>query len=144
MISNETIVEILKHIYSYSDLTKTERDSIDLMIANELDSVNYYDNQFKILSVTKHDYDHLHYKIRNEFFDVFVYRDYNVDKTNMYQIVMCNNYTDVYNFEDGKYDNRIKVCSFKVPVSIFSFFDNSIIVVKNSSYSECNYDEIVL
>mgnify|MGYP003297190695 CR=1 FL=1 len=46
--------------------------------------------------------------------------------------------------EYGKYDNKIKVCSFKIPVSIFSFFDSSIIVVKNSSYSECNYEEIVL
>jgi len=143
MISNNTIVEILKHIYSYNDLNKSERNSIDLIISNELDSVNYYDSQFKILPITKHNYDHLHYKINNELFDVFIYRDYDVDKSNMYQIVMCNNYTDVYNFEDGKYDNKVKVCSFKIPVSIFSFFDSSVIVVKNSSYSECNYDEIV-
>lgn len=142
MITNETILEIVKHIYLY-DVSKREDNHINLMISNELDTSNYYDTQFKIIPITTHNYDHLHYKVCNELYDVFVYRDYDIDKTNMYQIIMCNNYTDVYNFEDGKYDDKIKVCSFKNPTSIFSFFDSSVIVVKNSLYSECNYIEII-
>ena len=121
---------------------KKEKTFIDLIISDELDSVNYYDNQFKLLSITKHDYDHQHYKIDNDIFDIFIYRGQEINKFNLYQMIICDNYTEIYNFKQGEYSNKIKVCSFKIPTSIFTFFDNSIIIIKNGINSDCKYETI--
>ena len=142
MISTETVIEIVKSIASYNDPFKKEKTSVDLMISDELDSVNYYDNQFKLLSITKHDYDHQHYKIDNDFFDVFIYRGYEINKDSLYQMIICDNYTEVYNFKQGEYPMKVKVCSFKIPTSIFAFFDSSVIIVKNGIHSDCQYETI--
>ena len=142
MISKEIVIEIIKCIASYNDPLKKEKTFIDLIISDELDSVNYYDNQFKLLSITKHDYDHQHYKIDNDIFDIFIYRGQEINKFNLYQMIICDNYTEIYNFKQGEYSNKIKVCSFKIPTSIFTFFDNSIIIIKNGINSDCKYETI--
>ena len=142
MISKEIVIEIIKCIASYNDPLKKEKTFIDLIISDELDSVNYYDNQFKLLSITKHDYDHQHYKIDNDIFDIFIYQGQEINKFNLYQMIICDNYTEIYNFKQDEYSNKIKVCSFKIPTSIFTFFDNSIIIIKNGINSDCKYETI--
>lgn len=144
MISEDRVIDIIKHIEYYNYFEKKEKDTIDILISDEMDSVNYYEKEFKLIPIIKYDYDHKHYKINDNHYEVFIYKDSEIDSENMFQLIMCNNYIEIYNFKNRDYDNRIKICGLKTFTPIYSFFDNSIIIIKNTKYSDCEYETLMV
>ena len=132
------IVKIVEYINFY----KYDNDNLtDIMISNEVNSSNYMDSSFKLNELYKHTYIDYHIRIGDNYYDVFAYTREETDKDNLLQIILCNNYVEIYKFSQDNYDNRVKVSRFNSLTSkIYSFYDSSIIVIESDTPADVEYE----
>ena len=120
-----------------------QEQSIDIGISNEVCSSNYIDCTYKLIELSKHSYDNYHFSIDDRFYEAFIYRNELTDTDNLYQVILCNNYTQIYKFKQSDYSNRQMVGSFKNPGRIYSFLDGSILIVQNDRCLNFNYEKLI-
>ena len=132
------IVKIVEYINFY----EYDNDSLtDIMISNEVNSSNYMDSSFKLNELYKHTYIDYHIRIDDNYYDVFAYVREETDKNNLLQIILCNNYVEIYKFSQDDYNNRLKVSRFNSLTSkIYSFYDSSIIIIKSDTPADVEYE----
>ena len=143
-ISKEITIEILNKIKEYF-IYHTDKNSFDILLSDELDSVNYMDSSYKIIDIFKHDYIDYHFKFsdQNKFFDIFIYQNEDINIERKYQMILCDNFVQIFRFSDKNYNNRVLVTDFKLPVKIYSFFDKSLIIIEKEINTDgLNYETI--
>jgi hypothetical protein len=140
MTDKETCIDIIKSIANFNGIRKNT--PVDIIIADELQSVDFIDPLYKILKITKCDYYDYHYKCNGNAYDVFVYNDYDMDVSKLYQLIICNNYTQVIKFNQSNYAARNIVSEFGNPGKVYSFYDGTIIVVEPIKESNVEYEII--
>lgn len=134
------ITNLIKSIHSYLH-NISDKNMIDIILANEINSANYVNCYYKLDSLYQHNYQDYHFIIGSDKYDVFVYVGERIDESNLLQVILCNNYIEIIKFAQGNYDNGKKVCYCHNSVSIYSFFDSSVIAIRNAN-SECEYERL--
>lgn len=132
-MTEETITDLLCKIKEFL-YYKSEKSTDDILLADELNSANYYDSSYKIIDIFKHDYIDYHFQFEDKevFYDVFVYQDEEINYERMYQLILCDNYVEIVRFIKDNYDKRIMVTEFKLPQRIYSFYDRGVVIVEKS------------
>lgn len=132
------IKKLIKYIDEYNHGNINNIDHI--IISNEINSTRYYDSFYKLYELSKHSYYNYHFSSNDYFYEVFAYKDQDIDHNSMYQVLFCNNYTQIINFKENEYDNKQIVGSFENPGKIYSFYDGAIIVLQSKEKLNFNYD----
>lgn len=136
---------LVKSIYSYNRHGQTnEYPPTSMIIANEIDSANrYYEASYKINRLAESTYEDYHYKFKNEYFDVFLLIDSDTDTSKLMQVIICNNYYQVFKFHQKNYDGRILVSEFGFPSSVYSFGSGAVLIVaKREPTKGIKYEDI--
>ena len=143
-----TEIELVKAIEKYYKIREDQKvsdDPVMMMLANEIMSTNIYDSMYKLIPLISHAYKDSHYKIGNKYYDVFKFLDEDIDYSNLYQIVLCDNYVDICKFPQNDFYSRVYVSRFSLKDQhIYSFYDKDMIVVetKRHEQSMVKYEEI--
>lgn len=142
MISDEITKNLVNDIAGFDTLSSINNKEINISIADEVQSVDFFDPLYKILKITRFDYIDYHYISHNKYFDVFIFKDQDINTSNLYQLIVCNNYTQVIKFDQSNYSGRIIVSEFGNPGKVYSFYDGSVIVVEPIKPSNVYYQYI--
>ena len=88
-MSEETITDLLCKIKEFL-YYRSEKSTDDILLADELNSANYYDSSYKIIDIFKHDYIDYHFQFEDKdvFYDIFVYQDEEINYERMYQLIL--------------------------------------------------------
>ena len=141
-VDNDTLENLVKYIYKYNNTVIDKLSIVDLCFANELNSVNYTYSLHKLLSITENDYKDFHYCINNFYYEIYMYIDLEPNLDNLYQMISCNNYTQIWKFKQNEYDKKILVSEFKNPGKIYSFFDGTVIIIESDKKMNLDYQYI--
>ena len=133
---------LIKYIYKYTHGLTDHLSTIEICFANEINSVNYMESFYKLLDLCKSNYIDFHKKINEKYYEVLLYKDEDIDPDNIFQCIVCNNYTQVFKFKEGDYEHRKTLANFKNPGKIYSFYDGYVIVIENDNKMDFNYEEL--
>ena len=135
--------ELIKEIFEYEHGERTKLSNTQLVAADEIRSVNAYPLLvYRINQLAEANYKDDHYKVHNICYDVFTYIENDIDPENMYQLIICNNYYQIYKFDQRNYDRRVLVCEFSMPGKIYSFNGGTILIVIGKGCSGIKYKNI--
>lgn len=140
-IKLDSIKTLIKEIYTYTHCIKEELNINELCFANEIDSVNYIESFYKLIDLTKNSYYNYHMKVKDKYYEIFIYKDEEIDIENLYQVIICNNYTQVFNFKQDDYENRKLLANFKNPGRVYSFYNGYVIIIETEYRMDYNEDE---
>lgn len=122
--------ELIRAIHKYERNMDEDLSLMQLCFANEISSANnYYESSYKINRITESSYDDIHFEIEGVFYDVFIYQQEHTDPSNLYQIIICNNFYQIFKFKQDEYDKRKLVSEFEMPGKVYSFYSGSVVVV---------------
>ena len=92
--------EIITSIHRYEHGRSEELDNLQICFANEVNTANnFYDASYRINRITESTYNDIHYKIGDTYYDVFTYIKEDTDLDNLYQVIVCNNYYQIWKFK---------------------------------------------
>lgn len=140
-ITMDTIRVLIKEIYKFTHCIDEELDVNELCFANEINSVNYMESFYKLIDLTKYSYYNYHMKVKDKYYEIFLFKDEDIDLENLYQVIICNNYTQVFKFKQDEYDNRKLVANFKNPGRVYSFHNGYVIIVETDHRMDYNDNE---
>lgn len=141
---NDSLETLIKSIYKFTHGLTENLNPVELCFANEINSVNYIESFYKLLDLTKTNYVNYHMKINENFYEIFVHIGEDPDINNLYQMIVCNNYTQVFNFKQDDYDHRKMVACFENPGKVYSFFDGYVIVIESKNKMNFEYKNLEL
>lgn len=137
--------ELVRAIHKYERHQDEDLSLMQLCFANEINSSNnYYESSYKINRVTESSYNDIHFEIDGVFYDVFSYLQENTDINNLYQVIVCNNFYQVFKFKQDEYDKRKLVSEFEMPGKVYSFYAGSVIVVVGRGCKGVVYKRVTL
>lgn len=144
-MSSINFEELIKSIYEYEHGKKL-LSATELCLANEVDTANrYYESSYRINRVTESNYIDIHFKIKNTYYDLFYFINEDIDVDNLFQVIVCNNYYQVFKFKQNDYEHRQLVSEFEMPGKVYSFYSGSIVIVAtHKSCGNNRYTEISL
>ena len=135
--------KLIKDIFEYEHGDRTNLSTTQLVSADEIDAINTYSNLvYRINQITEANYNDMHYKLHNVYYDVFTYIDFEIDTERMYQLIICNNYYQVYRFNQKDYNTRKVVCEFSMPGKVYTFYSGTVIIVVGKGCNGIEYKEI--
>ena len=144
-ITYNQIENLVRAIFKYTHGIDEKLTLVELCFANEINSVNHVESFYKIIELIRADYKYYHYTLNDSYYDVFIYEDEDVNPDNKYQCILCDNYTQVFNFKEGEYHKKQLVSSFRNPGRLYSFVNGYVIVVENNKKIDgIKYKEINL
>ena len=141
-MSNDSLEVLIKSIYKFTHGMSEHLSPVEICFANEINSVNYMESFYKLLDLTKTNYINYHMNIKEIYYEIFLYDGNDPDIENLYQMIVCNNYTQVFNFKQNDYDHRKIVACFENPGKVYSFFDGFVIVIESNEKLDFNYKEL--
>lgn len=135
--------ELVKSIYDYEHNNNTVTTT-QLCFANEVDSANtYYESSYKVNRLAESSYIDMHFQIGNEYYDLFYHINEDMDIDNLYQIIVCNRYYQIFKFKQNDYDHRRLVSEFEMPGKVYSFYSGSVVIINTKKRCNDNrYKEI--
>ena len=135
--------ELVKSIYDYEHNSNMV-NTIQLCFANEVDSANtYYESSYKVNRLAESSYIDMHFQIGNEYYDLFYHINEDMDIDNLYQIIVCNRYYQIFKFKQNDYDHRRLVSEFEMPGKVYSFYSGSVVIINTKKRCNDNrYKEI--
>ena len=144
MFSLDEIKNLIKNISTFRIRDEGSMSSMELSLANEVQSSSFYDATYKVVPLCKHSYSHYHYDTNNRYYDVFMYENENINEELMLQLILCDNYAEILAFPKHNYNAKKYVSRFSlVDATIHTFYDGSIIVVETrDGRAEFPYESI--
>lgn len=135
-ISLKDVEEILKELYLFNYEYNSNIDAVQLSFANESLLSGNVDSLSKLTDLTKYSYNDYHYTIIDKInnfhnYEVFILKDFDIDPNNLYQIIACNKWVDIFKFSQNDYDNKKIIAHFINPTLVYSFYDGSLIIIEN-------------
>ena len=135
--------EIITSIHRYEHGRSEELDNLQICFANEVNTANnFYDASYRINRITESTYNDIHYKIGDTYYDLFTYIKEDTDLDNLYQVIVCNNYYQIWKFKQSDYEHRKVVSEFNMPGKVYSFYSGTLIVVIGKGCKDVEYIEL--
>ncbi len=140
--------DLITSIHKYEHGHEEALDNLQLCFANEVNTANnFYDASYRINRITESTYNDIHYKIKNlyngyTYYDLFTYIKEETDTNHLYQVIVCNNYYQIFKFKQDDYDNRKIVSEFEMPGKVYSFYSGTLIIVIGRGSKDIDYKEL--
>jgi hypothetical protein len=134
---------LIKKIYEFENECNSISNT-ELCFADEIHAANtYYESSYKVNRLAESSYTDMHFKIKDTYYDLFYHIDEEIDTDNLYQIIVCNNYYQIFKFRQNDYDRRKLVSEFRMPGKVYSFYSGSVIIVATDKpCSDNRYKEL--
>lgn len=147
-ISLEDMEKLLKDLYNfnYNDHIKNDINPTQVSFANEVLLAENVNSLAKLSDLIRYSYEDYHYSIidsnnRSHNYEIFKFKKYDIDPKNLYQIIGCNGWIDIYKFSQDNYDKKKTVAHFMTPSAlVYSFYDGLLIIIEDALDEKYDFD----